>query len=371
MIATDRHASKLAAADPQAHPEFSAGAGRLASVFLTWNDSRRSISLADLLGIPRVMIVPHRAGVVRHIGGTLLTALFLARHRPRVIWFQYSIALGAVLGLYAALARRGEVRLVTDIHTKALRRQGPVGVRWLVRLAKRWSLKRCWAAVLTNPQNAGYTKQVLEARSVILPDPLPRPVLGVETGPEPTVDVVFICSYAEDEPMQMMYDAIRQLGPGVRVAITGNDRALEPEVREQLSSVAHLTGFLPEEAYWRLLRATRSCVVLSTEEACVPCGAYEAIALGKRPIVADDPEVRRVFEEAAIYTPLQASAIREVICRQLESEPSEQDSDESLAQSYLQRWERTWFSARHVLAQGRALPEGLTPLPPRAAEIAG
>jgi hypothetical protein len=113
------------------------------TVFLTWNNSRRSMSICARLGVERVVIVGNRSGLARHILGSLATTVFLIRKRPELIWFQFSLALSVILWVYACVRRTARVQLVADIHTKAMRRSGPIGTRWMIQFLKRRALRRC------------------------------------------------------------------------------------------------------------------------------------------------------------------------------------------------------------------------------------
>lgn len=123
-------------------------------VFLTWNDSRRSKSLAARLDLKRITFVAKRYGMRRHLVGAAGTAMFLIRHRPAVIWYQFSWLLGLVLALYTRLRGEDRTVLVADIHTKALRRAGPNGLRPLINWLKGWSLPVARVTLVTNNENA-------------------------------------------------------------------------------------------------------------------------------------------------------------------------------------------------------------------------
>lgn len=326
-------------------------------VFLTWNDSRRSVSLCEVVGLPRVVHVPRLSGALRHVCGILASACFLLRHRPRLVWFQYSQGLGILLSAYRSLMPAGRVRLVADLHTKALRRDMPglagVPFRWL----KRRSLESCACTLVTNGQNASFALHRYAIRSLVLPDPLPTPPPGParfaeSTEPEP---LVFVCSFAADEPIGLLIEVARRQTSRDAVVVTGDPRRLDPIVREELESVAVLSGFLPEPDYWHLLHRARGIVVLSDEHACLPCGAYEAIAVGHTPVVADDAEARQVFGTAACYAPLTIegvlSAVEAVVARR-----ARREADGESAATFRERWRERWRSVREELAAGVSLP---------------
>lgn len=309
------------------------------SLFLTWNDSTRSKSLARVLGIRRVLLVPGwQSGPARHAFGAFQTACCLARHRPELIWYQFSLVLGLVLATYAVL--RGQtVALVADVHTKALRRSGWRVFRPLVLWIKGWALRSSTAVVVSNADNADYAQRRFGLGALALPDPLPAVPEGLPPSGGPSADVVFVCSFAVDEPLATIADVASRLGPDVSVLVTGDPVRLPKPVRKALLRHARLAGFLPERDYWALLEAAKCVVVLSTEPACLPCGAYEAIAAGKRPVIADDPMARSVFGSEAVYAKLDADALECTIRSALTAPSAVRDGP-----SYEARWQ-TWWSA--------------------------
>lgn len=321
-------------------------------VFVTWNDSRRSTSLCARLGIDRVVIVAKRRGLARHVLGSLATVFFLIRRRPKVVWFQFSLALAVVLRLYASVRPRANVQLVADLHTKAMRRSGPYGAMWLVRLAKRKALQRCAAVLVTNPENARYAYEQLGAQASVLPDPLPEsPGPGARLrdllGDPP--DVAFICSFAADEPISLMIETARHLRGEARIVFTGHPGGVRSSDRKAIERVARFTGFLPDDAYWELLRSTTCIVVLSDEPACLPCGAYESIAVGKRPIIADDTSARELFGDLAVYAPLKTQALTGAIRRLLEERSKPTES--TIMDAYEGRWQKNWAHVQRRLAE--------------------
>lgn len=316
---------------------------RLAPVFLTWNDSRRSRSLSARLGLRRVVHSAERRGLARHALGVLDTARFLITERPVDLWYQFSLLLGLAVAAYASL-RRGRVRAVVDLHTKALRRDGGA-LQFIVLPLKRWALRRCQLAVVTNAENARYAREVLGiADPCIVPDPPPEPPAGGVAGVEPA-DVVFVCSFAPDEPLALIADAARRL-EGAACVVTGNTARLAPHARQQLARVARLPGFLPEEQYWALLRGAGCVVVLSTEPACLPCGAYEALAVGHRPVLAADAEARMVFGRSARYTALEPERLVAAIREAIAERATDPEDRQSHREAYEARWMRVWQDVR-------------------------
>ncbi len=334
-------------------------------MFLSWNDSRRSRSLSQELKIPLVLVVAEMEGPARHAVGALKTLGCLLSRRPKLVWYQYSLALGFLLALYSKLAVGSRPRVVADLHTKALKREGPALFRSIILAAKRWSLRACVATIVTNGENRAYARERFGVDPMILPDPLPRMPAGSprEQGRR-AADVSFICSFDVDEPIALILDLCTRLSKKYAVAITGNPRRLEPDIRTRLEAVATLTGFVPEGEYWELLCRTRCIVVLSQDVACLPCGAYEAIVVGRRPVIVRDSEAIGVFGECAVYSALDAADLERTIVAVLEDEKSA-SRDPTLAVRYASHWARHWRPVADVLGtsplpagRGRADPPG-------------
>jgi glycosyltransferase involved in cell wall biosynthesis len=314
-----------------------------AGVFLTWNDSRRSRSLAERYGLELVKFVVRRSGASRHLIGAVVTLDFLLRSRPTVICYQFSLALAVVLATYARI-RPSSVVLIADVHTKALRRDGGRVARWLVYSLKGWALRTAATVLVTNEENAMFANLRFRVEPVILPDPIPRP-------PEPSSDprastvegppcVVFICSFADDEPIDLIRRTAHHLGGTAEVKVTGDPSKLGAAERTLLEPI--LTGFLPESEYWELLRRAAAVVVLTTEAACLPCGAYEALAVRKRPVLLRDRFAREVFGDLAIFASPDPEALAAAVGHAVVAGP--------LSANALERYEARWAtSARRAI----------------------
>jgi hypothetical protein len=224
----------------------------------------------------------------------------------------------------------------------------------LVRLVKGWALRACRLTLVTNSENADLARLRYGVVSLSLPDPIPFPPVAL-CAPRSAADVVFVCSFAVDEPLDLLRSVAERLHPW-RVAVTGDPQVLKPAARAALGDVATLTGFLPESGYWALLNGARCIVVLSTTPGCIPCGAYEALAVGCRPVVAFDTDVQMVLGDKALYAPLETSALCDVIDRAARTE----GRDSGLAMRYQDSWGGRWATVLDALAPE---DEGLLPRP--------
>jgi glycosyltransferase involved in cell wall biosynthesis len=259
------------------------------TLFVSWIDHHgRSADLCRVLparcafvGAGRV--ANPRTAPLRHLVQAVRTVRWLLRVRPRVLWV---MAPPGDLVLLALLWRRlSGGRLVVDAHTGAVLDPGS-GAPRSTRLLRRADL-----VVVTTPRLAA----VLERRGVrALPlhdPPLQAVDADVEHG-----RVVLPASWYADEPWADVLDAARLL-PDVRFVLTGRAPAgivVPPNVR--------LSGYLPTEAYERLVAGAAVVLALTTREDTMQRAAYEAVAAG-RPVVASGTRaLREHLSRGAVFT---------------------------------------------------------------------
>lgn len=290
--------------------------GTLASkaIWICWERQRRNRELAAALDIPlhelgQVQEVRSRA--LKYLSGLAATSLLLLRERPRlVVAMNPSIVLAAFC---VTVGRVFPLRVVVDAHNSGL--MPLAGRSGALNAVARYAMRHAYLTIVTNEG----LRALVEAnggRVAILPDRLPAMGAGRPQRLRGARNLVFICTYADDEPFREVLEAARLLPADWVVHVTGNpDRAgLEPEA---VPANVELTGFLAEEDFVGLLRAADAIVDLTTREHCLVCGAYEAVALGKVPVLSDTAALRAWFGEVAIMTghspPELASAMRRAV----------------------------------------------------------
>jgi hypothetical protein len=270
--------------------------------------SRRSDTIATRLGLERFVL--GRRGFRRPWTAPLAYPLLAARtiqaivsRRPRAV---VVIAPPFVAPLVVLpLAWLVRARVAIDVHTGALldRRW-----RWSTPILA-WACRRADATIVTLPSLAAR----LAARGVdalVIPDPLPdlsaaeapQGLQAAEASAEEPPEVVAVCGWGGDEPIEALVAAAR--GRSWRLALTGRPTRsvdLPPNVR--------LTGFLDEEAYVRQLAAAAAVVVLTTRDDTLLSGAWEAIALGRPLVLSDTTALRSTFGEGPSYVRPEAESI--------------------------------------------------------------
>ncbi len=235
---------------------------------------------------------------------TLWTAYVLARYRPRFITIQYSFILLCLLALYK-LIHPGDMRLIVDCHTKALRRTISGIFAALFWRIKKWSFANCDLCIIHNEELISAVR-ALSDNYLVIPDPLPaieflndsKPNILSKYRPE-IKTCVFVCSYDVDEPIQEMIKAAKDLSTRFDVFMTGAapDGYLEKICNERII----FTGFIPLYEFHWLLNKSMVVVSLTTEDSCLQSAAYEAMAMGKAFVTSDKRSLRKLLGNSAIY----------------------------------------------------------------------
>jgi len=115
-----------------------------------------------------------------------------------------------------------------------------------------------------------------------------------------TFNVVLIATFAPDEPIAEVLEAVR--GVEVELYVTGDHRKLDGAVAARAPGNVRFTGFLDELDYWSLLRAADAIVDLTLMDDCLVCGSYEALALGKPMLLSNNSATVELFGDSAVFT---------------------------------------------------------------------
>lgn len=270
---------------------------------LTWFEHRRTKELCAGLDIELLVLATKLRGPLRYLVLDARTLTLLARRRPEVLLVQNPSLILAAL----AVAARGVLgyRLIVDAHNEAV--VPYINRQWWVARLSRWVIRRADLTIVTNRQLA----QVVErcgGRPFTLPDRIPTPPAAPARALRGAFNVVLIATFAPDEPVAEVLDAVR--GTEVELYVTGDHRKLDQSVVARVPANVHFTGFLIDEDYWTLLRSADAIVDLTLMDDCLVCGAYEALALGKPMLLSNNAASVELFGDSAVFTNNTAADIR-------------------------------------------------------------
>ncbi len=177
--------------------------------------------------------------------------------------------------------------------------------------ARDWQLaeERGWQLIsMKNDWKYRFSRKVRDLRPGLfqacraIPDPIPDLVRPAEVAPlNGAFNVLFICSWAEDEPYLEVLRAAAALDSDIFIYITGNSRGKEQQLGTTLPANVVLTGYLHEQEFNALLFRCDVAMVLTTRDNCLLCGAYEGVAAGKPLLLSDTRALRNYFSKGAVY----------------------------------------------------------------------
>jgi glycosyltransferase involved in cell wall biosynthesis len=335
MLPQTRTAGKAATAEREI-PVSSAPSGPLSALWVSWNAHRRTTGLCAEWNLP-LHVIPHARGRLfqrlRWFEQAGRTLALLRRTNPAILFVQNPSLLLSTLAL--ASRRYFGYTLVVDAHNEGVRpfmRPGRF-VAWLTRRL----LKGADATIVTNP---ALEKDVTAAggRALVLPDRMPAPELPAKAAAINKATLVAVIStFLPDEPVAAIVAAATTL-PEVHFAFTGDVRRFRHKDIELPSNV-RLTGYLADEAFWKLLAQADVICDLTLKPDCLVCGAYEALALAKPMVLSDNPATREIFGSAAVLTDNSAAGIACAVATAVEQRERLEANAQILRAGYPATWQ--------------------------------
>lgn len=278
-------------------------------VWIAWEPHTRSRSMAASVGADLYEISHNERRFLRYLLCSKDTVLALKKVRPEVIFFQNpSIVLSLFLVFYKKM---NNVTLIMDAHNAGI---WPLeGRSKILTYLSSWIIRRVDLTIVTNSEVAAE----VESRSghpFILTDPIPSfsSFNSQFTKQREGFEVIFICTWSEDEPVSEVIEAARLLlRHNVIVKVTGKI----PEKIQHLSVPENvvLTGFLSDQEYQKLLACADLAVDLTTRESCLVCGSYESIAVGTPCVLSSSRVNREIFKKGFVFTENDRNSIAKAI----------------------------------------------------------
>ncbi len=303
-------AASTATATPMT-PPLAAQADR--ALFLVWgppSHGPRSKVMSRELGIPLRFVEGSRkrgllAAPVKYPRQALATLVLLARRRPTLLFVQSPPSFAPLLA--AVYGKLRGARVVVDAHSDAM--QSP---RWTrPRFLYRWLARNVAVTIVTNETFATELEAV-GGNALVLRD---VPTRFPEGGEYPLGDgfhVVAVSTFAPDEPVTEVFEAARRL-EGVTFHMTGNPARADQAVLAERPDNVVLTGFLPDETYYALLRGADTVMCLTLRDNTMQRGACEALSLGKPIVTSDWALLRDYFADGTLHVDNTAEGIRAAI----------------------------------------------------------
>ncbi len=239
---------------------------------------------------------------LRYVLQAARTLQILFAERPSVVYAQNPpFVCGLVVYLYHLVT---SARFVLDHHSAAFARVW----NWALPMQK-FVARRAVTNIVTNQHWADIVRS-WGAHASIMGDPFLDLPQGApfQMHKEAEFNVVFVGTFAPDEPLAAVLEAAAQL-PDVHFYLTG-DTSRQPErFFETLPPNVTCTGFLPDAQYIGLLRAADAVMVLTTRDHTLQLGGCEAVSLCQPLITSDWPFLRNFFPRGTVHVANTAAGI--------------------------------------------------------------
>jgi glycosyltransferase involved in cell wall biosynthesis len=318
------------------------------ALFLAWaapSHTRRSELMARRLGIPlrRVRVLKKNKPLLaplRYAAQAALTLVTLFRERPKVVFVQNPPIFAPLFAwVYCALTRS---HLIIDSHTDALQSG-----------AWKWSLpvhrflsRRALTTLVTNEHLRGMVAAWGARSHIVIDVPSDLPP-GQPYQVDRRFNVAMVSSFAPDEPLEEVVEAARSL-PEVGFYVTGDPAWGTRRLPADLPPNLRLTGLLPDEDYYGLLRSVQAVMALTKEDHTMQRGACEAVWLSQPIITSNWPVLRESFYQGAVHVDNSVEGIRAGVLRMQADHQALSSGVLALQDDRRRRW-------REIVAQLEAL----------------
>ena len=322
-------------------------------LWVTWQEHRRNLPIAEAIGAEFHEILVDGPKPLRWLTCVVRTAALYWTRPDVVICMNPS----EVLALFTVLARPlFGYRAGIDTHNFGLGLEDRTPMR---RRIARFLMRRADFIIVTNPALAEHVERH-GGRPVVVPDripDIPPPAAEAEKSERPShrVNLLFICTFAEDEPYLEVFEAARLLyeqhasgqTPDIGIWVTGRYQAhVDPSDH---TPNLHFLGYLSNEAYDRILHRVDGVIDLTTREHCLVCGAYESVAVGKPMVLSDTAALRTHFHRGAVYSGNERHALAASM-KALAADLSQLTEQAGQLQTILQAdWERSRNALEQVV----------------------
>ena len=282
--------------------------GRL---WITWNTQRRNETLSDALGASFVEFKSSASNFIRYPYLSFKTLLLLNDFRPNLIFAQNPSLFLA--GLVSFVGKLFKIPVIIDAHNA-----GIYPLEGRSNLLNYVALKINSLADIVIVSNDNLREYLGHAGIVSFSIPDPIPVIKSSCPfklDKSKFNVVFVCSWASDEPYDNVIKAAALLDDSVCIYITGDGEPLNSGSTGITRKNIVFTGFLSDKEYESLLCSCDTVMVLTTRDDCLVCGAYEGISVDKPLILSNTKALREYFNLGVTYTGNGSEDIAESIYR--------------------------------------------------------
>ena len=281
---------------------------------------------------------------LKYITGPIKTIRMLLKERPTLVVCENpSIVLAFMMVMIKILTK---LPVIVDAHYAGII---PLDGRskFLLRIIK-FINRNATAVIVTNPNHKAMV-ELDGGKGLILQDMVPDINTSVRTDLG-SRSILMICSFADDEPYEQVFEAAKLIPYDVTIYVTGNYKKKNVDPASVPVNVK-LTGFVSEERFIELLNSVDIIMAFTDRDDCLMCGCYEAVATATPMIISDSQALRDYFWMGAVYTTHEPGIIAWSIKHLYQHYDTFQTQIEELRPVLIDEWEETAAPIRQLIHQ--------------------
>jgi hypothetical protein len=253
--------------------------------------SRRSELLAQALN-GKLLFFEDKLPYVK---ATLKTFTNILQQKPRIIVLQ--LPQGPLLiGAYF-LKKLVGCKIIADVHTGFLLNTNWKGLILNVPFVKMLSLADI--VVAHNETQLEIIPKKAKSKTIVVYDPWNFITTQNKIKDKQENYIVFPASFASDEPLREIVEAVNASEQPLKLYITGNWKRT-PELKKYASEKIQFTDFLPNQKFNELLSGASAIITGTTREYTTMMSAWEAIAYNKPLAVTATKTLKKMYSHYAV-----------------------------------------------------------------------
>lgn len=281
-------------------------------IWITWETQTRNHSLSAHMDATLFRKDPKLIPLLRYPYLIFWTVGLLLRNNAKIVFAQNpSLILSFLVIVFGKFFLKKHV--IIDSHNIALE---PIHGFWrFLEIIRKFVIKNATYTIVSNSE---LTKIILAhgGTPLVLPDPIPELNKPSSTNNHALAgkkNILYICSWANDEPYSEVIKSANILSDKVMLYISGNSKGKHKDYISDDCKNITLTGFLNKNEFEHLLHAVDAIIDLTYRESCLLCGAYEGVAAEKPMVLSDTKILREYFFKGTVFTNNTASDIAQKI----------------------------------------------------------
>jgi len=268
------------------------------AIWLTWESQRRNKELSIAFKIPLFELAEIDAienHLKKYILGITKTFFVVTKTKPKIIFCQNP---SIVLSFFILILKIfSDLRVVIDAHNAGL---FPLSSQYKILNCLSRIIQRYADLTIVSNDKLKNHVEMNGGKAFVLQDKIPDLKTTHIKDLKGKYNLLFICTYADDEPYEIVFEAAKYIKKDIFIYVTGNfnKKGLNPD---DLPSNVILTGFLPDIEFVAMINSVDATIDLTNREDCLVCGAYESTAVGKPMVLSKTRALMDYFNLGAVY----------------------------------------------------------------------